>query len=515
MPICLADYTRLDRKLTPSKPGGKPSHQRKSRRLLVGLAFIGPNLTGFLVFTLTPLVISFAFAFSNWDLHLHNIFRNEPLVFVGLDHFRELFSHPEFLQFFGNTLFLMMGIPFAIAGSLGAALLLSSPIKRRPGWNLMPLGVAGVVLVASLSVLTLTGFQLPGLMLLFVFLFIAILAGGMMSGMTVYRTLFYTPHFTAGVATYVLWKKLYDPQTGPINSVLSPVLEGVASTVTSLPPAIFSWGSILLLVGAAELLRRFVRSGLRSWYAGESGWLALFVTAVLGSIVCIFVLRWSEGWAGGWIPVAGFLAGLWVRPESRPDRAGRNPLDHGLGVALMLGLLTVVAVMTLYGISSLSRVLPTMAVDGLEPPLWLADYHWAKPSIMIMALWAAIGSNNMILYLAGLSNIPSELYEAASMDGASGRQRFWFVTWPQLAPVTFFIFIMSIIQGLQGGFEMARTMTKGGPAGATTTLSYFVYIEGFETGRLGFASSVAWALFALVFAVTALNFKFGSRYTND
>ncbi len=498
-----------------SKQGGKPSHQRKSRRLLVGLAFIGPNLVGFLVFTLTPLVISFALAFSNWDLHLHNIFRQESLVFVGFGHFRELLSHPEFRQFFGNTLFLMMGIPFAIAGSLGAALLLSSPIKRRPGWNLMPLAVAGFVLVASLSVLVLTGFHLPGLMLLFVFLFIAILAGGMMSGMTVYRTLFYTPHFTAGVATYVLWKKLYDPQAGPINSVLSPILEGIAAVVAWLPSGFFSWGSILLLVGAAEVLRRFVRWSLKSWFAGESGWLALFVTAVLGSVVCILVVRWSAGWVGGWIPVAGFLAGLWVRPEPRPDRANRNPLDHGLGVALMLGFLTVVAVVALSGISSLSRVLPTMAGDGLEPPLWLGDYHWAKPAIMIMALWAAIGSNNMILYLAGLSNIPSELYEAASMDGASGRQRFWFVTWPQLAPVTFFIFIMSIIQGLQGGFEMARTMTKGGPAGATTTLSYFVYIEGFETGRLGFASAVAWALFALVFAVTALNFKFGSRYTND
>ena len=501
--------------MTRPEPAGRPTHQRKRRRLLVGLAFIGPNLAGFLVFTLTPLLISFAFAFTNWDLYLHNIFRKEPLTFVGFDHFRELFSHPEFRQFFGNTLFLMMGIPFAIGGSLGAALLLTSPIKRRPEWKLMPLCVAGAVLVASLGVLVLTGFQLPGLMLLFVFLFIAVLAGGMMSGMTVYRTLFYTPHFTAGVATYVLWKKLYDPQAGPVNAVLSPILEGFASMVNWFPPAVFFWGSILLMVGAAELMRRFVRWSLRSWYAGESGWLALLVTAALGTVVCILVVRWSAGWPGGWIPVAGFLAGLWVRPEARPERAGRNPLDHGLGIALMLGLLTVVAVMTLNGFSSVSRGLPTLAADGLEPPLWLADYHWAKPSIMIMALWAAIGSNNMILYLAGLSNIPSELYEAASMDGASGRQRFWFVTWPQLAPVTFFIFIMSIIQGLQGGFEMARTMTKGGPAGATTTLSYFVYIEGFETGRLGFASAVAWALFALVFAVTALNFKFGSRYTND
>ena len=78
------------------------------------------------------------------------------------------------------------------------------------------------------------------------------------------------------------------------------------------------------------------------------------------------------------------------------------------------------------------------------------------------------------------------------MDGASSLQRFWHITWPQLAPVTFFIGVMGIIYGLQGGFEMARVMTMGGPAGSTTTLSYFIYLEGFETGRLGYASAAAW-----------------------
>jgi multiple sugar transport system permease protein len=134
---------------------------------------------------------------------------------------------------------------------------------------------------------------------------------------------------------------------------------------------------------------------------------------------------------------------------------------------------------------------------------------------MIMGLWAAVGSNNMLLYLAGISNVPPDLYDAANVDGASAAQRFRHVTWPQLAPVTFFIVIMSIIHGLQGGFEMARTMTRGGPAGATTTLSYYVYTEGFETGRLGYASAVAWTLFALVFVVTLFNWKFGNRYVND
>jgi multiple sugar transport system permease protein len=121
----------------------------------------------------------------------------------------------------------------------------------------------------------------------------------------------------------------------------------------------------------------------------------------------------------------------------------------------------------------------------------------------------------MLLYLAGLSNVPQHLYEAADVDGASRFQKFWHVTWPQLAPTTFFIVVMSMIGGLQGGFEMARTMTQGGPAGSTTTLSYFIYTEGFETGRLGYSSAVAWALFGLVFTVTLINWRFGNRYVND
>jgi multiple sugar transport system permease protein len=121
----------------------------------------------------------------------------------------------------------------------------------------------------------------------------------------------------------------------------------------------------------------------------------------------------------------------------------------------------------------------------------------------------------MLLYIAGISNIPGELYEAADIDGAGRFQRFWHVTWPQLAPTTFFIIVMSVIGGLQGGFEQARTMTGGGPFGSTTTLAYFVYNEGFETGRLGYASAVAWVMFAMIFSLTIINYRFGSKYVNE
>ena len=74
---------------------------------------------------------------------------------------------------------------------------------------------------------------------------------------------------------------------------------------------------------------------------------------------------------------------------------------------------------------------------------------------------------------------------------------------------------MSVIGGIQGGFEQARTMTEGGPYGATTTLSYYVYNEGFETLRLGYASSIAWVIFILIFVMTMFNYKFGNKYVNE
>jgi multiple sugar transport system permease protein len=83
------------------------------------------------------------------------------------------------------------------------------------------------------------------------------------------------------------------------------------------------------------------------------------------------------------------------------------------------------------------------------------------------------------------------------------------VIWPQLAPTTFFITVMSIIGGLQGGFEEARVMTQGGPAGSTTTLSYYVYNKLFEELDLGYAAAISWVLFAFIFIATAINWRFG------
>ncbi|MDA0323620.1 MAG: hypothetical protein O2923_13025 [Verrucomicrobia bacterium] len=94
-------------------------------------------------------------------------------------------------------------------------------------------------------------------------------------------------------------------------------------------------------------------------------------------------------------------------------------LDYGLPTTLIPAGVDAALASALLGLSCVLQVLPAMCRQGLEPPNWLGAYHWAKPAIMIMGLWSAIGSGNMLLYLAGLSNISPELYDAADIDGAS------------------------------------------------------------------------------------------------
>ncbi len=279
----------------------------------------------------------------------------------------------HFWKYFYNTLYLMIGIPFSIAGSLIIALLLNEDL---------PLGSVRNRIVGSLLCLAGGLISLPiiwkigdpNIALLFALLWL-IAALGLAFNVVTFRTLFYLPTFTAGVALMILWKALYNPVTGPINI----------------------------------------------------GLLSLF-----------------------------HLFGM-----------------HG------------------------------------KPPGWLGSVTWSKPALIIMGVWTSIGGTNMLLYLAGLSNVPRELLDAAAVDGAGQWHRFRHVTWPQLAPTTFFISVMSIIGGLQGGFDQARVMTAGGPAGSTTTLSYYIYNKAFQDLNLGYAAAISWALFAVVFIATAINWKFG------
>lgn len=488
---------------------------RDARRLAAGLAFIGPNVAGFLVFTLFPLVFSLIMAFTNWDLRLHNTFRESELRMVGWENFTRLLKERYVAVYLGNTLFLMLGIPLSVAASLISALLLSRDLGRSAGARVRVGILATVLLIVGVGALLLANCGGTAAVILIGGVTLLILTAGAAGGTTVYRTLFYFPHFTAGVATFLLWKKIYSPYTGPINHVLRPPLAALARAVTAVPAWSVQaglWVGAALALGLAALSAWRLR---RLWRDGEAGWVAALLGLLLLALPACFWPRWSASPVAGYGVAAGTALLLLTALARVRQREFVCAPDFGIGPVLITGGAVLAAQFALLGLGDVCFHLPALSRAGLEPPHWLDDYNWAKPALMVMGFWAAIGSNNMLLYLAGLSNIPPELYEAADIDGASPSQRFWAVTWPQLAPVTFFIMIMAVIGGLQGGFEMARTMTQGGPARATTTLSYYVYTEGFETGHLGYASAIAWALFALVFAVTLFNWKFGNRYTNE
>src|SRR5438477_8682787 len=197
--------------------------RQERHNLATGLAFLAPNIFGFLTFTLIPLILSLVLAFSNYDLRLHNRFRHLPLHFTLFENFSRLFSQIDFWRYLGNTLFLMLSVPFGIAGSLVTALLLNRQIggSRRRVRSMI---IATAVLVGGVTLLIVVGAGATSLTILFSGLACGVLVSGAIGGISVYRTLFYIPSFTSGVAVYLLWTKLYNPSTGPLHVALRPML---------------------------------------------------------------------------------------------------------------------------------------------------------------------------------------------------------------------------------------------------------------------------------------------------
>ncbi len=154
---------------------------------------------------------------------------------------------------------------------------------------------------------------------------------------------------------------------------------------------------------------------------------------------------------------------------------------------------------------------PILEPFGVEPPTWLADPNWAKPALVMMGLWGV--GNSMVIYLAGLQDVPKELYEAAEIDGATTWRQFWHVTLPMLSPVIYFNVIMGIIGGFQV-FAQALIMTDSTGAPERSTLFYVLqlYNVGFQDLRMGYASAMAWVLFAIILALTFVATKLSKRW---
>lgn len=167
---------------------------------------------------------------------------------------------------------------------------------------------------------------------------------------------------------------------------------------------------------------------------------------------------------------------------------------------------TTVAVATVFSIlfhptqGAINNILMTLGMS--EPPGWLGSTNYALWAIIIIAVWQVLGYN-MIIYMAGLTNIPDELYEAADIDGAGTLQKFFKITVPLLGPTTFFLSITGIVASFKV-FDLIAFLTSGGPNNSTNVLVYYLYEEGFQNFRMGYASALSMVLFMIIAVISII-----------
>jgi multiple sugar transport system permease protein len=167
---------------------------------------------------------------------------------------------------------------------------------------------------------------------------------------------------------------------------------------------------------------------------------------------------------------------------------------------------------------------PIVGLFGGTPPAWLGDPAWAKPALILMSLWGV--GNSMVIFLAGLQDVPKELYESAAIDGASPWRRFWHITLPTISPVVFFNLVMGIIGSLQVftqvwviGSAIGPNLNPldGYPSRSTLMYTIYLFSTAFYDLRMGYASALAWVLFIIIAVLTWLATRAANRrvhYTN-
>ncbi len=150
-------------------------------------------------------------------------------------------------------------------------------------------------------------------------------------------------------------------------------------------------------------------------------------------------------------------------------------------------------------------------IAHITGPGWFGDKAWAIPSLVLIALWGTIGGNMMMIFLAGLQGVPKDLYEVASIDGATSWNRFWNITLPMISPTLFFNTVLAIIGALQS-FTNAFVATGGGPAYATYFYALHIYNTAFSYSEMGYASALAWLFFLVLVSFTYLQFWASKRW---
>lgn len=168
-----------------------------------------------------------------------------------------------------------------------------------------------------------------------------------------------------------------------------------------------------------------------------------------------------------------------------------------------------------HGVNLLNSIVVPLGAQPIADPMigWLVRPEWALFSLIVMTSWATLGYD-MVIFLAALQGIPNVLLEAARVDGASRTQTFFRIVLPLLSPTIFFVLVTNTISTLQI-FAEPYIMTQGGPANSTLTIVYYLYQKGFQRFQMGYGSSLAWITFALIFAITLIQFRLSRRWVHE
>lgn len=289
-------------------------------------------------------------------------------------------------------------------------------------------------------------------------------------------------------------------------------------------------------------------------YAFLSPWILGFLLFTIGPMIASFFFSFTQYNVlspARWVGMENYSQ-LWADEQGLIKKALMNTLYLG-GIGVPLGLVTGLAIAMLLNVSTrgmrayrtafyLPSILPAVAsvvlwmfilnTDpskgllnsiwvntiqawfGFSPPGWFSVEAWAKPSLILMGIWGAGGG--MILWLAGLKAIPPTLYEAASIDGATPVQQFKSITLPQLSPIIFFNSVMGLIGTLQQ-FDSQYIITKGensGPADSLLVPVYYLFQNGFTYFKMGYASALAWLLFAVILMLTSVQFWLSRKWVH-
>lgn len=161
----------------------------------------------------------------------------------------------------------------------------------------------------------------------------------------------------------------------------------------------------------------------------------------------------------------------------------------------------------------INSILTSLGVSAENLPQWFFSTKSALMTVVIVVVWKQAGYY-MIMFMGGLKNIPPHLYEAAKIDGANAWNTFWHVTWPMLSPTTFMVTILCFISSFQV-FDIINITTEGGPGRSTAVIVFRIYKEAFQNWKMGYASAMAYILFAIILVITVIQWQGQKKWVND